>query len=411
VTYDSAFLDRTCLTATLLGAALLSNGCGRGESADADAQGGAARASEVGGVQTRVDTLPDGMVVVSNSVSARGVVAPTWSAVEEWRFAEEEGAGMRGLVVLSSAPARRVQLLDAGRRSVHLFELDGRQVASVDLAASGIPDSVQLRAAITDPHGLLIVRGHNGYWTLDEAGRIVATTAASFSPSSHPYTGSWDDAGRLVESRTVLGPAEGAERLIRVLLIRSDIRSASVDTLPPVDLTVGLVPGTPLPKPQTNITRLASAGPSIWFGESHRYRVFRRTLDGDTTLSFSLDAPAAPIPAADKPARAREWSRSYDIPAETVPDFEPILYRIVPLGKDRVAVFPHLAAAPRGSIADIFQAGRFEGRLSLPFPIEVLHHQPVFVDDRLIAVTYDEAGLGSVVGLRIPGWPASAAGP
>lgn len=42
---------------------------------------------------------------------------------------------------------------------------------------------------------------------------------------------------------------------------------------------------------------VASAGAdgTIWFADSREYRVYRRTLQGDTTLVFSLPAEPAPL--------------------------------------------------------------------------------------------------------------------
>ena len=158
--------------------------------------------------------------------------------------------------------------------------------------------------------------------------------------------------------------------------IRFSAHFSRTDTFPPIEHTLIMAEvGLPL----LNFGNLLVAAPDrsgrIYFADSRDYRVFRRDLEGDTTLEFTLAAKAAPIGDAEREQVRARWSHRPEIAANQIaalPKTKPVLYGIVPDNAGHVFVFADVADEVPGTVVDVFEeSGKYLGRMRMPIPIRL----------------------------------------
>lgn len=95
----------------------------------------------------------------------------------------------------------------------------------------------------------------------------------------------------------------------------------------------------------------------IWFAETDRYRIHRRSLAGDTLRTIQVEADPRPIPdfRRDSAVQASlELSPEYHVTPDDVPDFEPVILRLIGDERgERLYVVPALAGHDLGRIVDV----------------------------------------------------------
>lgn len=114
-------------------------------------------------------------------------------------------------------------------------------------------------------------------------------------------------------------------------------------------------------------------GRTIWFGHAREYRVYKRSLNGDTLLVVSLDETPASVLEADVEA-VRELLGDRPDAGErlaALPDEKPILKAVFADGAGTLYVVPESEAAPAGTAVDAFgPEGQYLGRAMLPEPVK-----------------------------------------
>lgn len=149
---------------------------------------------------------------------------------------------------------------------------------------------------------------------------------------------------------------------------------------------------------------------NIWFAHTQEYRIYRRSLEGDTTLVFSLPADPPPLGDAEREYVRTSFARSPDLLSEylrALPRAKPIVHRIVPDNAGHIFVFVDVAGVPAGTAVDVFREnGHYMGRMTLPtavplFPTSrdspVVHATP----EHLFVVVEDDLDVPYVSRLKI----------
>lgn len=353
-----------------------------------------------------IDTLPNGAARIVNRTAGSDAIVATWTATEDWSVAVGAGVEerLRSVRYIDVHPQTRdLYVLDPESSDIKIYEDSGTFSHSIATAPQGHPAGGM--SFLWDVDGNIVVRDQAGYSILRPDGSIEGHWSAIFAPNTPPYRAVFDSNGGLIETNGQLGAIDGERRAWPTLVFRVSEDFTRTDSLPPIDFTVDLVPDTPIPVPMNNrIVHYIDRESTIWFAEASDYRIFRRTLRGDTTLVFSLDAEPASIPAENKEVIAADWSQVYSASPEDVPDMEPIIYRITQDDHGRVFVFPRLEGIISGTVADVFHDGIFQGRISLPVALDLLWHLPVVSGDRMYGVTTDRTSGRRVVALRIQNW-------
>lgn len=153
----------------------------------------------------------------------------------------------------------------------------------------------------------------------------------------------------------------------------------------------------------------------IWFAHSKTFTIYRRTLEGDTTLQFSMDASPARVTQADiDSVRAIyiEQGRPEAAPSDDAfAPTKPMIRRIFADDAGHVFVLSELDGLPLGTFVDVFhESGRYLGRVDLPAPVNFPYPPPHATATHLYYVTTDHVGVEYVVRVRLRK-PAGSGGP
>lgn len=182
------------------------------------------------------------------------------------------------------------------------------------------------------------------------------------------------------------------------------------DTFPPIEYTQDMVPSGRMPVMDFGAFVVASvdARGNVWFADSREYRVYRRHLEGDTTLVFSLPVEAVPLGETEREHVRTRWANRPEIGADQLaglPDTKPVIYGIVPDNAGHVFVFPDIAGEPAGTVVDVFrESGEYLGRITLPTPVPLTPNRPPVVhatSEHLHVVVRDEIDVPYVSRLKI----------
>lgn len=365
----------------------------------------------------RVDTLASGRVVVANTGR------PLWSSTTAWRLEEDLriGTATRGgpeaeqfgdIASLASDSRGRIYVLDRMSKDIKVFDPDGTFSHTIGREGRGpgelaVPHAVALGASDT-------------IWVVDDG----AVRYSAFAPDGTFLTshfrrirgylaatpGAFLEGGRYVDWVPVFPDGRmGARTLHQPILYAPGFGQA--DTLPPLEYTSPMLPSGGMPQYYFSGRVVAGVdrGGNIWFANSREYRIYRRNLEGDTTLVFSLPATPAPLLEPDREIVRRDFSHRPALAAEfleALPETKPIVHGIVPDGAGNLFVFVDIVGEPAGSVLDVFQEnGVYLGRMTLPTPVpfSARNHVPVVhaTSEHLYVVVKDELDVPYVSRLRI----------
>jgi hypothetical protein len=155
-----------------------------------------------------------------------------------------------------------------------------------------------------------------------------------------------------------------------------------VDTFPPIEFTQDMVPSGKMQLMDYGgfVVASADAHRNIWFADSRKYRIFRRSLKGDTTLALTLPVKALPVGEAEREYVRQRWAHRPDIGAEQLaglPRTKPVIYGIMPDNAGHLYVFADVAGEASGTVVDVFrESGQYLGRLALPAPVVLMPGRP-----------------------------------
>ena len=145
---------------------------------------------------------------------------------------------------------------------------------------------------------------------------------------------------------------------------------------------------------------------AIWFAHNKTFTLYRRTLGGDTTLEFSIDATPVSVAQSDVDSVAAlyaEWGRPEGAPGpELFASTKPMIRRIFADGAGHIFVLSDQEELPLGTFVDVFREnGRYLGRMELPAPVNFPYPPPHATDTHLYYVTTDDLDVEYVVRARL----------
>jgi hypothetical protein len=366
-----------------------------------------------------VETLPGGVVRITNGEQG------LWRAGEEWRLVPElnigrldgEGAdvfnSISGLVVDGDG---RIYVLDRQASELRIFDATGAHVRTVGRSGEG-PGEYSAANGLEwlAPDTLIVAdaRG-NRYTVLSRDGDFVRTMQRPLNFFGWITNGGVHDR-RFIEVGTVYRSADDYTPAFFVMHVGDAITGS--DTLPSPfpgpgqsrypSLSVqtdrgGMSMSTPFaPAP---VWHLNDDG-SIWYGYSDDYRLLHLTLEGDTLREVL--APAAPLPvlsselddweSTDGVQRFREMGGRIDRSA--LPRTKPVFRAVT---TDQYGnLWVEVLDADGLTEFDIFDAdGRRLGRLATGIR-RVQWVKPRLRNDRLYLVATDDLGVERVLAFRV----------
>lgn len=357
----------------------------------------------------QIDTLSSGRIVVENTGTPAWTPETAWHLEEDLRLTEpEDQTGERFAAIQAMASDSRGRLFVlAHPHQIAVFGDDGEYSHAIGREGKGPGELAGATNLAIGPGDTL--------WVTDlGAGRYsVFAPDGSFVRVQQTPTRGYDISGAaLADGSYVDWDVSLPEGPSRVVLqpVRFSPGFERTDSLPPLEFTQELMSnGAPRMLYTGWLTGAVDRDGDIWFAHTTHYRVFRRTLAGDTTLEFSLPARAGPVGERERET-VRELLQGgppdrIALYLESLPDTRPVVDQIIPDNAGHVYALVDVDGVPPASAVDVFgDNGEYLGRMTLPTPVPlfpptliVAHATPEF----LYVANKDDLDVPYVSRLRI----------
>lgn len=325
---------------------------------------------------------------------------------------EGDGADVFGRVTgLALDGEGRIHIMDLMSQEVGVFSPSGEHLHTLGGRGEG-PGQFTMATAITvsEQGDVLVGDPGTGRYTLfGPDGGLKRTVAQEHLAGRPPAV-----AGEGFITWRSIFPDEGPGVVVGERLILEPVVLDSMlvpgGAFPAIEFRQAMVPGGSRPvvfhAPKLLV---AVDGDDLWVADGRHYRVHRRTLPGDTSLTVDRPARPAAVGAAERDALAVMFGNRPDVlrsQLDMLPEMKPVLQALAPDGAGRLFVLPELEGVPSGSVLDLFGAdGEYIGRVDLPEPVALPLWGPVLTarGDRIAYVAADPNDVPRVVVLRLTG--------
>jgi sugar lactone lactonase YvrE len=376
---------------------------------------GDAGAGRNGGWAGTIDTLANGVVLVSNPIDG------LWAEGAEWRIEEDlrigsatvEGPELFGSIgALEVDELGRIYVAESQAQEVRVFNADGTYLRTIGQDGGGPGEFAQISGIGWGPDGNLWVMDtrNNRMSVFDTTGAYITSHRRPGGFMILPWPGGFDDHGRVYDMVGV--PRDGDFALA---MVRYDAQMTPMDTfyMPPEEdgdffelvgeggssrMRAG-VPFSPGP-----VSRFDPEG-YVWMGITDQYRLHRVSFDGDTVRTVAREFEPVSVSAAehDEALESLDWftEQGGKIDPSRIPDTKPAFIR--PLFDDTGHMWVTATTAEGVNTTwDIFDPeGRYLG--AVVSPVDLAFRSPVFKGDELYAVVTDEMDVPYVIRARIVG--------
>jgi len=382
---------------------VLSAGCGRADGFES--------------ARFHTETLPSGMVRVTNDGLGQWDAASQWTLVEDLRLGSVEQAGPELFGRVGSIlphPDGRIYVLDSQAQEIRTFSASGEFLGTLGGRGDGPGELATAAGLSLSPNGELWVWGGSGRYTVfDLSGREGARYTRGLRGIITPWSGGFTADGRFLDwagDRETIGVNEAGQPMTNgrtTYLPVAFTPPDRLDTLPsleywhPVTAEGQLMGGPGGGAVRSLALHLNSKG--IWFSPPDEYAVHLRSLEGDTTLVFTVPSrpmtyPDAMIDSVIGALAERGTIRTRDSYVTRAR----LVMRVLSDDAGHIYVFPQEDDVPVGSVVDVFvDSGIFLGRMHFPNPIMTDAPPPRITRDAIYAVVQNELGVPFVVRHRI----------
>lgn len=364
-------------------------------------------------------------VVVENTLASAWTTTPEWTLEEDLRIWGSPGGYLSLVAGLAADSRDNMYILDYVTQEIYVFDSEGDFVRTLGGQGDGpgefrsalgpaigpgdtlwVADQRAPRYSVFSPDGTFLeVRRRRGI-----ASGGTGTERCTMTPDGD-YLEWWTRFPK--EERT--GDMSDID-LLHFYPIRVSPHAEEQDTLPYLEFTQMMAD-----MPSVGMRRPVRFGPSlvhaldcrdgIWFARGDEYRLYRRSLNGDTTIVATLEGPrAADIDESDREEVRASFERRPN-PAmmgdylRTLPAQKPIIGHISADGAGHVFVFPETSRVESGRAIDVFREnGVFVGRLAVPEGVNprLLGKTAVYASpDYFLFAGEDDAGTPYVSRVRI----------
>lgn len=341
-----------------------------------------------------------------------------WALEEEFRLTGTPDQEFGRVHVVAADAEDNIYVLDIIAQQVYVFDSAGAYSHSIGRPGEGPGE-------LSDARGVGVGPG-NRIWIPEVGTARVSvfesdgTFVGSVPRNGYSGTGVWDRPvaadGNYVD-RMVRFPHGTSARVVMehpvVLPWPGEAgQAAVVDSFPPLEDRPEMARIGSAESPLVffdGSTLSAWDGEGIWFAYSREYRVYRRSLNGDTLLVVERDAEPAPVGEADVQAvrdhferRPSRYAQDY---LKALPAEKPVVVALFGDEDGNLFVMPETKRAKGGTVIDAFGPdGEYQGRAELPRPVHgrVLGFIPAYATSRhLLLAGIDDLGQPYVVRLRI----------
>ena len=357
------------------------------------------------------DTLPNGTVHVINPAEGMWGATGAPRITELARIGTDEAEGpasfadVRAIEVDGSG---RIYVLEAEAQEIRVFDSTGTYVRTIGRKGAGPGELKDAIGMFWDGQGgLWVVDQANARFTaFDTSGNYVTDRRRLFANHmTWVWSGRFLDDGRLLE----WVPGEAMDQPARLVAIDT-VTFMARDTfqLPVFDGAVfelkdtgrWIRAGVPF---APSLTWMVDPRGNLWFGNQDRYRIYKRTLEGDTVKI--IDKPFTPVavtaPEKDSAVARLEWftKQGGRVDASRIPDHKPAFSSLVVDDVGNLWVSP-VTEGERGRWFDVFDdEGHYRGRVDLGFVLA--GPAPLIREKVIYGISRDSLGVPYVVRAKI----------
>lgn len=329
-------------------------------------------------------TSPGGTTPASTEVENARVEAPLRSASVDLRIdAGNDAARLSEIVALEVGEAGTLYVLDYIEQRLLSFDKDGNHRWSAGGRGQGPGEFGGAAGLAIDPQGKVWVWDprEQRFSVFRSDGTLEGTFPRPTVGQLNPWPGGFASDGRLIDWAVKHQEAPPGRTMLRP--VATSIPGLDTVSFPAVEFTRELRANgrTGVPFGPGLVVSLDRAG-GLLFAHTEAYKIFFRSLDGDTLLRFSLQDDPKPVTTEELDSvirLSRTFSPDLWLDPGQVPEVKPVIRRIfaTPDGA-RTYVVPDVSGYAVGSVLDVFDAaGVFIDRYLLPEPLEVTYPLPV----------------------------------
>ncbi|UCD25406.1 MAG: 6-bladed beta-propeller, partial [Gemmatimonadota bacterium] len=342
--------------AVLLSVLATSSGCGPADSSAATLWRGT------------MDTLASGTVVVSNPAAGVWRDETAWRVVEEIRIGTLDGGGpdMFGNVGCIEVDSDgRIYVFDSQANELRVFGPSGEHVRTIGRQGGGPGEFESVIGMAWGPEGRLWVvdPGNARISLFDTAGTYLTSHRTIGNYIINPWPGGFDNAGNFYN----YGVDTEAEPEDRLVMVRYDAAMEPADTIRMPRMqgegefftlrSENSIMRSTVPYTGGFRNRLVPQ-PQFWFADLGEYRIYHRTLEGDTVRVVSREYSHLTVTEADIDAAIEnlDWftRQGGKIDRSRFPSTKPALNTFYADDKGYMWVSPVTDEEDTGRIWDVF---------------------------------------------------------
>ena len=357
--------------------------------------------------------------IVESTLTSSWQSTGQWTLEEDLRLSGPPG-GFFGIVGALATDSRdNMFVLDGMAQQIHVFDFEGVHVRTVGGKGEGPGEFRMATALAIGPGDSLWVTDPmtRRYSVFGPDGEFARGLTRRINGEANGERCSLTADGGYLEWATRFPNEERTGDLSDIDLlhfhpVRVSTRDDGQDTLPRLEFTAEMadMPSMGMRRPvwiAPALRRTFDCRGSLWFAQSGEYRLYKRTLDGDTTVITSLtDAEPADVDETDRDEIRRIFGGQPAAMADqlrALPDKKPVIEAMLVDGQGHLYVIPETVRVEPGRAIDVFSDdGTFMGRMVVPETVTLTYDWAVHATPGyLLFAGADEAGTPYVTRLRI----------
>jgi len=360
-----------------------------------------------------------GTRVVENTLASSWQATGEWTLEEDLRLYGPPGGYFGAVGALATDSRDNIFVLDGFAQQIHVFDSEGAHLRTVGGKGEGPGEFRMAQALVMGPGDTLWVTDPmtRRYSVFGPDGGLARLVTRRINGGAAAERCSLSDDGSYLEWVTRFPNEERTGELsdidlLHIYPLRVSPDGDGQDTLPRLEFTQTMadMPSMGMRRPVwigPALRRTFNCSGSFWFAQSGEYRLYKRTLEGDTTLITSLtDARPADVDEADRDELRRRFGERPAVLADqlrALPEEKPIIETMFVDGVGHMFVIPETERVEPGTAIDVFRDdGVFLGRLGVPETVTLTYHRGAYATrDYLLFAGADDAGTPYVTRLRI----------
>ena len=357
--------------------------------------------------------------VIENTLASSWQSTGEWTLEEDLRLYGPPGGYFGAIGALATDSRDNIFVLDGFAQEILVFDSEGAHLRTLGGQGEGPGEFRMAQALAMGPGDTLWVTDPmtRRYSVFGPDGGFARVLTRRINGGAAAERCSLAEDGSYLEWATRFPNEERTGQLsdidlLHIYPVRVSPDGDQQDTLPRLEFTQTMadMPSMGMRRPVwigPALRRTFNCSGSFWFAQSGEYRLYKRTLDGDTTVIASLvDARPADVDEADRDEVRQAFEGRPAVLADqlrALPGKKPIIEAMFVDGEGHVYIMPETSRVEPGTAIDVFREdGTFVGRLAVPEAVKptdlwTAHATPEY----LLLSGADDAGTPYVTRLRI----------